>query len=195
MKRFRIAGIAGLVAPPLVFACILTAIASWPQFNWFNNALSDLGVQNGATSIVFNSGLIIGGLIFIIFATGLFNFAAKNGTCYLGSTFFILAALMLIAIGVFNENFSPTHYLLSIGLFVFLPISLLTLTAAYLLAHRFRLAAFTLASAIVAAAIWAFEFAIKYAPGVAIPEFVSGLAGAVWVIGLSYLMLMQSRDK
>jgi hypothetical membrane protein len=48
-----------------------------------------------------------------------------------------------------------------------------------------------LALALFAAAVWVLEFTVHYVPGVAIPEAVSGLAGAVWVMVLSYLMLKQ----
>ncbi len=192
MNRLKIAAAAGLVAPPLVFAFILTAIATWPKFSWFNNALSDLGVQNGATAVIFNTGLIVGGLLFIIFAIGLFNIASKRIVSKAGAAIFVLACLMLIAIGVFNENFSPTHYLVSVGLFVFMPISMLTLAAAFWVEGKHGLSVFTFALAILAAAVWVLEFTSRYASGVAIPEFISGLAGATWVMVISYLMLKQS---
>jgi hypothetical membrane protein len=192
VNKLKIVGVAGLVAPPFVFTCIFTSIATWPHFSWVNNALSDLGVQNGATAIIFNTGLIVGGLLFIIFATGLFNIASKHVIGKAGTAIFVLACLMLIAIGVFNENLSPTHYLVSVGLFVFMPISMLTLTVAFWAEGKHRLSVFTFALAISAAAVWVLEFTIHYASGVAIPEFISGLAGAIWVMVISYIMLKQS---
>ena len=191
-KHVKIAGIIGLAAPFFAFACILFAIASWPQFNWTNNALSDLGVQSGITAVVFNSGLVISGFLFIVFATGLFRFLGKNLVGKVGAAVFALACVMLIAIGVFNENFSPTHYFVSVGLFTLLPISLLILVAAFWVDGKRKLSVFTLALALFAAAVWVLEFTVHYVPGVAIPESVSGLAGAVWVMVLSYLMLKQS---
>ena len=180
-----------MAAPFFAFACILLAIASWPQFSWVNNALSDLGVQSGITAIVFNSGLVISGFLFIVFATGLFSFVGNRFVGKVGAAVFVLACVMLIAIGVFNENFSPTHYLVSVGLFVLLPISLLILVAAFWVDGKHKLSVFTLGLALSAAAVWVLEFTVHYVPGVAVPEFVSGLAGAVWVMVLSYLMLKQ----
>ena len=190
-RHLKIAGIIGLAAPFFAFTFILLAIASWPQFSWTNNALSDLGVQSGITTIVFNSGLVISGFLFIVFATGLFRFVGKRIVGKVGAAVFALACIMLIAIGIFNENFSPTHYFVSVGLFTLLPISLLILVAAFWVDGKHKLSALTLALALFAAAVWVVEFTVHYVSGVAIPEAVSGLAGTVWVMVLSYLMLKQ----
>ncbi len=192
MNKLKVSGIAGFVAPFFVFVCILVAVASWNQFNWINNALSDLGVQSGLTAVVFNSGLVVGGFLFIVFALGLFSFTGKRFLGKVGATIFLIACIMLIAIGVFNENFSPTHYLVSVGLFVSMPISLLVLVAAFWVEGKRKLSVYTLALALFAAAVWVAEFTVNYVSGVAIPEFVSGLAGAVWVLTVSYLMLKVS---
>jgi hypothetical membrane protein len=192
LNKLKIAGITGLVAPVVAFASILSAVASWSQFSWINNALSDLGVQSGATAIILNSGLVISGLLFTVFAAGLFRFVRNGFVGKVGVAIFVLACVMLIAIGIFNENFSPTHYLVSVGLFVSLPISLLILVGAFWVRGKHNLSLFTLGLALFAAAVWVLEFTVHYVPGVAVPEFASGLAGAVWVVTLSYLMLKQS---
>lgn len=189
-KQFTIGGIVGLCATVFVFACILVAIASWRQFSWTNNALSDLGVQNGITAIVFNSGLIIGGILFAVFATGLFGYF-HNLAGKVGAAVFVLACVMLIAIGTFNEHFSPIHYLVSVGLFTLMPISMLIFVVAFWVQRERVLGTFTLACSLVAAAVWVLELTVHYVPAVAIPEFVSGFAGAVWVTVLSWSMLKQ----
>jgi hypothetical membrane protein len=188
LNKRRHSGIAGFASTIFVFTCILISVASWNQFSWVNNALSDLGVQSGITAIIFNSGLIIGGLFFIIFATGLYNLAGTR-VGKVGATVFVLACIMLMAIGFFNENFKPTHYIVSVGFFVLMPISLFILTADFWLQGRRKLGIFTLAIALLAASVWVLEFVFHYVSGVAIPEFVSSLAGAVWVSVMSYLMI------
>ena len=189
MNKLKVAGIAGFVATFLVFACILASVASWSQFSWTNNALSDLGVQAGATAAIFNIGLVVGGLLFIVFASGLFGFIGKRLVGKVGATVFVLACIMLIAIGIFNENFSPTHYIVSVGLFTLMPISLLVLVAAFWVEGKHKMSVATLALALFAAVVWVAEFTVNYVQGVAIPEFASGLAGAAWVLAVSYLML------
>ena len=192
-RRLEIAGILGLVAPFFSFACILVAVASWKPFNWVNNALSDLGVQSGVTSVVFNSGLVISGILFIIFSVGLLSLVGKRLVGKVGSALFAFACIALIAIGIFNESFSPTHYIASVLFFVFLPISQLVLVAAFWLAGRHKLGVFTLAVGLAAAAPWVLEFSVHYVANVAIPEFASGLIGAIWAFVLGYVMLRESQ--
>jgi hypothetical membrane protein len=191
MKIERISGVLGVVAPIVTFSCILYAIISWPEFNWVNNALSDLGVQAGITAPLFNGGLIVGAILFIGFSLGLFSFS-KHILGKAAAALFVLACSSLIAIGVFNENFSPTHYIVSVMLFVFLPISLLTFVADFWIEGKRRLSMFTLGLALVAAAVWVLQLTLNFVPHVAIPESISGVAGAVWVWVLSYLMLKKT---
>jgi hypothetical membrane protein len=179
----------GIITPVFVFACILGAVASWSSFSWVNNALSDLGVQWGLTATLFNFGLVLGGFLFMIFAAGLSAFIGKRWLGKVGVSLFLVACLALVCIGVFNETFSPMHYIASVMLFVFLPVALLVFVGALWLERKRNLGLLTLALGLIAAASWVLEFAVHYVSGVAIPEFVSGLAGAVWTMALGYLML------
>ena len=181
---------AGIAAPILAFTCILSAIASYPTFSWTNNALSDLGIIPGITGPLFNFGLVASGLLAFNFAIfGLFTYLGKSWVGKIGSSFFAAATLALIAIGVFNESFSPTHYLVSVAFFMLAPISLFILTCAFWLAHQRRMAVFTVAVGVAAALPWLLLFAFNYVPNVAIPEFVSGLAVSAWAIVLGKKML------
>ncbi len=194
-SKLKAAGICGLTAPFVAYACILTAISTWQEFSWTENALSDLGVQAGVTAPIFNLGLIISGLIFIIFATGLFPLLSKSIIGKAGAAVFALACVALVCIGIFNENYRPTHYIVSVMLFVLLPISQFILSAAFWLNRQKGLSVFTLALAFAAAIPWILEFTVHYVSGVAIPEFVSGLAGAAWTIVLGIKMLKEARKK
>lgn len=193
MRRgLKVAGTCGVIAPIIAYVCILSAIASWSQFSWVNNALSDLGVQSGITAPLFNSGLVVSGLLFIFFATGLFPLLGKRVLVRVGASIFILACVALIGIGVFNESFIPTHYCVSVAFFVFLPISLFVLVAAFWRAGQRQMSMFTLALAFAAATPWVLQFTVHYVSNVAIPEFISGLAGVAWTIVLSYEMLKEA---
>jgi hypothetical membrane protein len=84
---------------------ISLSINSAPEFSWMENALSDLGVMLGVTSVLFNYGLIISGILGFIFATSLFRvlrFEINRGLG--GALIFSLACLALIAIGVFPRT-------------------------------------------------------------------------------------------
>lgn len=190
----KISGISGVLTPFVAFTFILLAIAFYPQFSWQNNALSDLGVVLGVTSILFNTGLVLTGVLAFIFALGLFLYFKENVVGRIGTVFLALATLFLIAIGVFNENFSPTHYVVSVAFFSLLGVSLIANTVAFAYKRQVKLAHFTLILALIAAEIWLLYFTIRFVSGVAIPEFISGLAGAIWAAVLGYLMIKSAKD-
>ncbi len=179
----RLGASAGIIAPLLGLICILSAIATYPPFSWTNNALSDLGVVSGITGSLFNFGLVASGLLAFNFATfGIFTYFGKSWVGKIGSVVFAAATVSLIAIGVFNESFSPTHYLVSVAFFTLTPISLFVLTSAFWLRHQRGMAAFTVLVGVAAALPWLLLFAFNYVPNVAIPEFVSGIAVSLWAI-------------
>jgi hypothetical membrane protein len=183
-----VSGIYGVLAPVLAFTFILLAVGSYPQFSWTANALSDLGVVSGVTAGVFNSGLIICGVLCLTFAVGLY-LLVESVIGRVGVFVFALACVSLVAIGTFPESVSPAHYMVSVAFFVLLPISLLVITAGFALKRQAKMAVFTLAVAVVAALPWVLYFTVHYVSGVAVPEAVSGLAGGVWTVVLGYKML------
>ena len=189
-KEQRIGAATGILAPIIAFTCILVAIASYPQFSWTNNALSDLGVVPGITGPLFNFGLYTCGVLGLDFAIlGLFAYLGKNWIGKIGAAVFAVVTIALICIGIFNESVRPTHYFASVAFFVLLPISLFIITAALSVQRQARMAAFTILICIAAAIPWIIYFALHYVSGVAIPEFISGLAGAIWIIMVGYKML------
>lgn len=190
----RMGGAAGIAAPILAFTCILIAIASYPAFSWTNNALSDLGIVPGITGPLFNFGLYGSGLLAFNFAIfGLFTYLGKRGVCKVGSAVFVAATLALIAIGVFNESFSGTHYAVSVAFFVLMPLSLFILAWAFWLERQQAMAVLSLLVAVAAALPWLLLFAFNYFPNVAVPEFVSGLAVSVWAVVVGRKMMKTNR--
>jgi hypothetical membrane protein len=186
----RIGASSGIVAPIVALVCILTSVTSYPPFSWTSNALSDLGVVSGMTASLFNFGLLASGILALNFAIfGLYTYFGKTWVGKIGSVVFAAATLALIAISVFNEHFSPTHYLVSVAFFTLAPIALFILTISFWLCHMRGFAGFTLAVGIVAALPWLLLFSFNYVPNVAIPEFLSGLAVSAWAIVLGIRML------
>jgi len=179
----------GIIAPIVAFACVLTAIASYPDFSWTNNALSDLGIISGITGPVFNFGLYCSGLFVLIFAMfGLFKYLG-SWMGKIGALSFAATGLALMNIGFFPENVAPYHYLFSVAFFGLLPISLFVITGAFAFRRQKKMALLTLLTAVAAATPWILYFTVHYVNGVAIPEFASAMAGSFWVVALSYKML------
>jgi hypothetical membrane protein len=131
-------------------------------------------------------GLIVSGLLAFTFAIfGLLNYLGPSWMNKIGLTIFALASLALIAIGVFNEHFSPTHYLVSVAFFALTPISLLLLTYGFWRCNQHSLAIFTFSVGVIAALPWVLQFAFNYVPNVAIPETLSGLTVSGWAVILA----------
>jgi hypothetical membrane protein len=188
----RGAGILGILTPIFSFTFIFLAIASYPQFSWVDNALSDLGVVSGVTSTLFNFGLCLGGLFAMIFAAGLFTFIGDRALGKIGSAVFFLASLSLEGIGLFPENARPFHFIFSVAFFTLMPIALLTIVGYYAVSRKKQMAVFTLLIAVAAALPWVLLFLVRYVSGVAIPELASAIAGAVWAIAVGYKMFKET---
>jgi len=189
---FRVAGLCGVITPIVAFTCILLAINYSPQFSWTENALSDLGVQEGLTAPLFNYGLIISGSVSLVFASGILALLHMKPVGEVGSFIFILATLALIAIGVFPENARPMHYYASVSFFVLIPIAMLILMWAFAQVGKVKTALYTLLVAIVAAVPWVIQLSVHYVSDVAIPETISALSASAWAITLGLLMLRQA---
>ncbi len=189
INKQKMGAICGIMVPIIAFTSILTAIVSYPEFSWTNNALSDLGVVPGITNTLFNFGLYTSGIFAIGFAVfGLFVYLGEKWIGKIGAIAFAVAGLSLMAIGFFNESFKPTHYIVSVTFFIVLPIALWIITAALYLKRQVKLAVFTLLFSFVAAIPWILFFSIHYVPNVAIPEAISAFAGCIWAIVISYKM-------
>ncbi|MGB9714084.1 MAG: DUF998 domain-containing protein [Candidatus Bathyarchaeales archaeon] len=188
---FKITALSGIITPIVAFSCIALAIAYYPPFSWTNNALSDLGVVEGVTSMVFNGGLIVSGILATIFAIGLYNYLGGSTLGKAGSLIFVLDTLALMLIGVFPENIKPTHYYVSVMFFMLFPIAMLVLTAAFLKNANAKMGLFTFLVAAFAAAVWIIQWTVGFGSNVAIPETLSALAASAWTIVLSVKMLKE----
>ena len=201
----RLSGVCGVLTPVVAFVCIFLAIGSAPGFIWTENALSDLGVVPGVTSVLFNYGLIASGILGFVFATSLFGvmrffevFSADSKPHIPvfrglgGALFFSLACLTLIAIGVFPESVGSLHTLASVAFFVALIISLGCLGIEFWQVRQKPWAAFTLLLGIVATVPWLLLFFVRYVLGLAVPEFVSAVAGGAWTAVFGCKMLKMS---
>jgi hypothetical membrane protein len=190
----KIGAACGFAVPPVAFGAIAAAILSWNKFSWTNNALSDLGVVPGVTAPIFNMGLLSAGVLGVLFSVlGLFNYFRDTRLGRAGALAFAVSTFALMLIGIFNESFRPTHYIVSVMFFAALPLALLVITATLYRKHQTKLAVFTLAASLVAAAPWILLFSVHYVPDVAIPETISGLTGCVWIIIISYQVLKTAK--
>lgn len=185
-KRIKMAGLCGVITPPIVFSLILAAISHSPWFSWTENALSDLGVQ-GISATLFNSSLILGGLLTLVFAVGLRETLKNQPIGQIGSLLFILDAIALSAIGVFPETTGVLHFYVSVAFFVLLPLSLFLIGGAMIKEGKSRnLGLLSVLAGAAAIGVWTFPMR-----GVAIPEALSALSASTWSMVLGFKLFKQ----
>jgi hypothetical membrane protein len=190
----RLAGICGIFVPIFTLCLILLSINSYQFFNWESNALSDLGVISGNTAVFFNYALVGGGLLILFFVPGLFLILDNNFNRIV-LPFFVLTCCFLIAIGLFPENIKPIHYLVSVGFFFFLPISLLLISGSFCFNGQLFWGFFTFIIAVGVTLPWILNFFTNIFNAVAIPEILSGLGVSLWIFTLGLRMLLNSAKK
>jgi hypothetical membrane protein len=107
----------GIIAPSIFLVLYSIAMASDPNYTFGKNYLSDLGVGPGAWA--FNSGLVIAGLLLVLFSSlGIRTLLGSLTISRLASAFLALDGVLLACIGVFTEDYDPEHYLFSISFFL-----------------------------------------------------------------------------
>ena len=136
----KICGLFGIISTIIFFIFIGLAIWLSPWFSWTDHFISDIAgslgdrpiwAGRGIASILLNSGLILAGLVGIIFAVMIEKI--KLFQSYLGKIgIYVLFVDMsaLLGVGVFPITLGTIHYGLSIVLFCFIPICL------YIIAHE-----------------------------------------------------------
>ncbi len=169
--RERKYALLGIIGPVIAYFFIIVSIALSPWFNWQNNALSDLGHAARSVAPLYNFGLLLGGLFIVIYSVTIFHYYAKYaGYCLLFS------ALLLQLVAAFDEVYGFLHFSVSVLLFVSFGLTSLV----YFVERR---SAVALAAFIVSLVSWILWVGVYFeATGVAVPEAISSLATASWVV-------------
>jgi len=133
----KVSGLCGILGPVIAFTCVGVAVYYSPWFSWTENWLSDLGgtagekpiwAAHGIASVIFNVGLIITGIIGIVFAIGIRKSGMLNTHLgRLGTLFLLLNMSALCGVGIFPETTGYLHTLVSLVFFSLVPLSLLSI--------------------------------------------------------------------
>jgi len=140
MISLRTCGLCALISTIIFFICIGVSIWLTPWFSWTDHFLSEIAgsfedtsvwAARGITSIIFNSGLILAGLIGILFVilikkTKLFQ--TSIGSIGIFVLFVDMSALC--GVGIFPITYSQMHCFFSVVLFCLIPICL------FIIAHE-----------------------------------------------------------
>jgi hypothetical membrane protein len=174
----RVAGLCGVIGPLVALSCIALAVERSPWFSWTGNALSDLGARENSSAL-FNSGLIVGGALIVVFALGLRESLKGRAIGNAGALAFLLTAAALCSVGIFPETAGDIHSYVSVAFFVLLVISLWLVGVALVQLGERGLGLVIIIAGDVAAAVWAFPW-----PAEAIPELIAALAASACSITL-----------
>lgn len=181
---------AGVVAVAVTLGAVLAATIVSPAFQWDGNALSNLGVTTtaagtGLTVLLFNGGLIAGGLFGVVFAVTLYRAGSSLASRATGVAFGLTTVLMGL-VGVFPQD-RPLHFPVAVGFYLLVSVTL-WLDALAALRHGWRrrlTVAATLGVAnLVVWLVWGLTGPMTR-NGLAIPETAGALAFSAWTVWVS----------
>lgn len=120
----RIFKYSGLVAVITAWIVIWICISLNPWFVFTRDAFSDLGGSEAYMPLIYNYGLIITGILILLYSIYLI-LDSKNKIETVGSAFMFIAGLFLILIGIFPSGTRP-HTFVSLWFFIQANLSILT---------------------------------------------------------------------
>ena len=157
-----------------------------PSFAWQSNALSNLGVTSSdagttTTVVVFNGGLILGGLVGAAFNAASYRRLSVRRDRILAALAGTALGLMAL-IGVFPQN-TAMHFPVAIGYFLLISVTLWVDGTARVRAGKTRAGGLALAGGTVNLLAWVLWFGLLEDPfeGIAIPEIIGSVVFGVWL--------------
>ncbi len=184
----RIAGVCGITSPLVGLAALLVAISNSPQFNWTENDISVLGVEGSAT-MLFNWGLILTGILSLIFAIGLGKSLLSSRLGRLGIASLILGSMAISAVGIFPRTIDILHDLASVSFFAFIIMALLLVGVAAIMASQMRWGLLSLMAGVLILAFWLVPWPWS---GGAIPQLLFCLPWSLWTIVFGVGLLVRA---
>jgi hypothetical membrane protein len=186
----------GFFGPVIALVTIAVAILLSPGFTWPGNALSDLGHYTRTDlgpykligAIVFNSGLIITGLVMLYFVYWITKKTTDMPT-KVGFVPLMIALVFLISIGIFSENFGEIHFWVSVGFFFSFPFAMWIVGASWLRFPNLRwFALISLLLPLLSIWAWYLHFVGNpYWTGAAIPEIITAMSAILWAWVINYM--------
>lgn len=183
----RVGPVLGVTAIVVTFVGIFGAIGLSPAFAWSDNALSNLGdaghpAGTGTTELLFNGGLILGGLLGVGFGVVLV-LAERQLVARLGAAVFGLAMASMAGVGLFPQD-KPFHFEVAVGLYMLFSLAALVFGVGQFLGDDWRAAALSAGLGATNLLIWGGWVGTVGidAPGLAIPEILGAACIGTWAI-------------
>lgn len=185
----RIAGACGIASQLVALTALFVAASSSPWFSWTENYLSALGVEGSATKL-FNCGLILTGVLSLIFVIGLGRSLLSSRLGQLGMASLILGSVSISAVGIFPRVFALPHDLASIAFFMFFTLALFLIGVAAIMVSQMKWGLLSLVAGVL---IIAFPLLPWPWSGGAIQQLLSCLSWSLWTIVFGVVLLVRAR--
>lgn len=183
-----IAGFSGIASQLLGYTVLSVLIPNSPWFSWKESDVSDLGVK-GSTTWLFNSHLILAGVLNFIFAIGLLNNLVSSRVGELGVASLILGSMAIVASGIFPKTARLLHNVSATVVFAFTALALLLVGVAAIMASQTIWGWLSLTAGIL-------RITLVFIPwpwsGNAIKAMLSCLPWSLWTIVFAVALLVKS---
>ena len=183
-----LAGISGVTGSTLPLIMILASTILEKSFSWNRNALSDIGISPLAW--LFNTALVVGGLLNLLFAFGLRSYLSKARWSKIGVSLIIVSSISLTLVGVFTEDYLIIHALVALGYLLLAPLGLICIGEGekkQQIAKASLLLGIMGLMAILGLPIITFVASLQI--GFAVPEFLESLALSIWTFWVSLKLI------
>ncbi len=194
LKLIHLSGISGIIGSTLPLIMIFASTVLEKSFSWNKNALSDIGVSQ--LGWLFNSALIVGGLLNLLFAIGLRSYLSKTKWLKIGVSLLIVSSISLSLVGVFTENYNIIHALVALGYLLLTPLGLICIGRGEK-SKQFGKVSLSL-GIIALLAIFGLPiitFVANFQIGFAVPEFLESLVLSIWTFWVSLKLIRPSTKK
>jgi len=179
-------GWAGVAVPIWTLGTILLATLLSPSFAWTVNALSNLGaetdVSTSLTILVFNGGLITGGVAGVAFAVAL-RAGSRHTFERLGAVVYAIAVLAMAGVGVFPQD-RALHFPMAGGFYLLFTVAFWIYGAGNVLAGEPTRGRVTILLGVAHLVMWVgwVQTVGLTGGGLAIPEIVGALVFGGWTV-------------
>lgn len=187
-RLIRLGGLCGIIGSAFTIIMVFAATILSPWFQWDTNALSELGV--GEVSLLFNSAVIIGGILFFFFALGIREHLSGGRSARAGTILVMFSAISLALVGVFTLEYPTLHGIVSLCYFVLAPVGFILIGFG---TKENRLKKLSIGTGMVALVmililpliLLTFPFKI----GFAVPEMAEALIMSAWLLFMGVRLL------
>ena len=180
----KVAGVSGIVSQIVVITAILVALSRSPWFSWTENDLSVLGVS-AASKLLFNGGLIFGGVFSFVFAFGLGRTLPPNRVTRFAIYVLMLGSIGFAAVGMLPEDTDLAHSV-AVPLYFTCVTTALVLIGLVSIHSELKWGFFSLMAGILMVAL---HFVSWPWSGTAIPKLLYTVPWSLWTIYVGVILL------